>query len=66
VIPPQCCHPTRSESEVVIRAIERPQQLRAEKVRDACRRIENGFYYRWEYKIVRQIVKKNSKRNRKN
>ncbi len=41
-------------------------QLRAEKVRDACRRIENGFYYRWEYKIAREIVKKNSKRNRKN
>lgn len=39
-------------------------QLRAEKVRDACRRIENGFYYRWEYKIAREIVEKNSKRTR--
>jgi len=40
-------------------------QLRAEKVRDAYRRIENGFYYRWKYKITREIVEKNSKRTRR-
>jgi len=45
--------------------IGRNGQLRAEKVRDAYRRIESGFYYRWEYKIVREIVEKDSKRTRR-